>query len=118
MAEQISVQSVLHIEQKDIIIVLIEDVYIMNRDILKQIMIDQKEIYLNNPLVYRLYPLEENSHRLRSIAHESPFYLIKHQNVPSSFNQHAIAPSRTLSLSLAKHFFSISFLSLADTQSR
>ena len=31
----------------------------MNRDILKQIMIDQKEIYLNNPLVHRLYPLEE-----------------------------------------------------------
>lgn len=52
------------------------------------------------------------------ITHEYPLYLIKHQNVPSSFNQHAIAPSRTLSLSLAKHFFSISFLSLADTQSR
>ena len=31
----------------------------MNRDILKQIMIDQKEIYLNNPLVHRLYPLEK-----------------------------------------------------------
>ncbi len=31
----------------------------MNRDILKQIMIDQKEIYLNNPLLHRLYPLEE-----------------------------------------------------------
>ena len=31
----------------------------MNRDILKQIMIDQKEIYLNNSLLHRLYPLEE-----------------------------------------------------------
>ena len=31
----------------------------MNRDILKQIMIDQKEIYLHNPLLHRLYPLEE-----------------------------------------------------------
>ena len=27
----------------------------MNRDILKQIMIDQKEIYLNNSLLHRLY---------------------------------------------------------------
>lgn len=32
----------------------------MNRDNLKQIMIDQKEIYLNNPLIARHYPLEEN----------------------------------------------------------
>ena len=32
----------------------------MNRDSLKQIMIDQKEIYLNNPLIPRHYYLEEN----------------------------------------------------------
>lgn len=32
----------------------------MNRDTLKQIMIDQKDIYLNNPLISREYPLEEN----------------------------------------------------------
>ena len=32
----------------------------MNRDTLKQIMIDQKDIYLNNPLIIRHYPLEEN----------------------------------------------------------
>ena len=32
----------------------------MNRDTLKQIMIDQKEMYLNNPLIVRHYPLEEN----------------------------------------------------------
>lgn len=32
----------------------------MNRDILKQIMADQKDIYLHNPLVSRNYPLEPN----------------------------------------------------------
>ena len=32
----------------------------MNRDNLKQIMIDQKEIYLNNPLIPRHYSLEAN----------------------------------------------------------
>ena len=32
----------------------------MNRDSLKQIMIDQKEIYLNNPLIPRHYSLEVN----------------------------------------------------------
>ena len=32
----------------------------MNRDTLKQIMIDQKDIYLNNPLIARHYHLEEN----------------------------------------------------------
>lgn len=32
----------------------------MNRDTLKQIMVDQKDIYLNNPLITRHYPLEEN----------------------------------------------------------
>lgn len=32
----------------------------MNRDILKQIIIDQKEMYLNNPLISRDYDLEEN----------------------------------------------------------
>ena len=32
----------------------------MNRDSLKQIMIDQKEIYLNNPLIPRHYSLEAN----------------------------------------------------------
>ena len=32
----------------------------MNRDTLKQIMVDQKDIYLNNPLIERHYPLEEN----------------------------------------------------------
>ena len=30
------------------------------RDTLKQIMVDQKDIYLNNPLIARHYPLEEN----------------------------------------------------------
>lgn len=32
----------------------------MNRDYLKQIMIDQKEIYLNNPIVKRNYNMEDN----------------------------------------------------------
>ena len=32
----------------------------MNRDTLKQIMVDQKDIYLNNPFIVRHYPLEEN----------------------------------------------------------
>lgn len=32
----------------------------MNRDTLKQIMIDQKEIYLNNPMIPRHYSLEDN----------------------------------------------------------
>lgn len=32
----------------------------MNRDTLKQILIDQKDIYLNNPLITRQYPLEDN----------------------------------------------------------
>lgn len=32
----------------------------MNRDYLKQIMIDQKEMYLNNPIVKRNYQLEDN----------------------------------------------------------
>lgn len=32
----------------------------MNRDTLKQIMIDQKDMYLNNPLIERHYILEEN----------------------------------------------------------
>lgn len=32
----------------------------MNRDILKQIIIDQKEMYLDNPLISRDYNLEEN----------------------------------------------------------
>ena len=32
----------------------------MNRDTLKQIMIDQKDIYLNNPFISRHYPLEDN----------------------------------------------------------
>lgn len=32
----------------------------MNRDTLKQIMIDQKDIYLNNPLISRQYQLEDN----------------------------------------------------------
>ena len=32
----------------------------MNRDTLKQIMVDQKDIYLNNPLITRHYPLEEH----------------------------------------------------------
>ena len=32
----------------------------MNRDYLKQIMIDQKETYLNNPMINRDYPLEDN----------------------------------------------------------
>lgn len=32
----------------------------MNRDVLKQIIIDQKEMYLDNPLICRDYDLEEN----------------------------------------------------------
>lgn len=32
----------------------------MNRDTLKQIIIDQKDVYLNNPLIPRHYPLEDN----------------------------------------------------------
>lgn len=33
----------------------------MNRDYLKQIIIDQREMYLNNSIVYRNYQLEENA---------------------------------------------------------
>lgn len=33
----------------------------MNRDVLKQIIIDQKEMYLDNPLISRDYDLEENA---------------------------------------------------------
>ena len=33
----------------------------MNRDTLKQIMVDQKDIYLNNLFIVRHYPLEENA---------------------------------------------------------
>lgn len=33
----------------------------MNRDTLKQIMVDQKDIYLNNPLIARHYPLRRFS---------------------------------------------------------
>ena len=32
----------------------------MNRDYLKKVMIDQKETYLNNPMIKRDYPLEDN----------------------------------------------------------
>lgn len=32
----------------------------MNRDTLKQIIVDQKDIYLNNPMIPRDYPLEED----------------------------------------------------------
>ena len=32
----------------------------MNRDTIKQIMIDQKDIYLNNPFISRHYPLEDH----------------------------------------------------------
>ena len=32
----------------------------MNRDYLKQIMIDQKETYLNNPMIKRDYQLKDN----------------------------------------------------------
>ena len=32
----------------------------MNRDILKEIIIDQKDIYLNNSLIFRHYTLEDN----------------------------------------------------------
>lgn len=32
----------------------------MNRDILKQIIIDQKEMYLDNPIISRNYNLEDN----------------------------------------------------------
>ena len=33
----------------------------MNRDILKQIIIDQKDLYMNNPITIRNYSLEENA---------------------------------------------------------
>lgn len=32
----------------------------MNRDILKQIIVDQKEMYLYNPIISRNYDLEDN----------------------------------------------------------
>ena len=43
----------------------------MNRDILKQIIIDQKEMYLDNPLIFRDYDLEENLNPL-NISHHNP----------------------------------------------
>ena len=33
----------------------------MNKDVLKQVIIDQKDMYLNNPMIKRHYPLEENA---------------------------------------------------------
>ena len=53
---------------------------IMNRDTLKQIMIDQKEIYLNNPMIPRHYSLEDNVNNLgqwNTICFQ-PFYLLIH----------------------------------------
>ena len=41
----------------------------MNRDTLKQIMIDQKDIYLNNPLITRQYFLEANGILLSQIIY-------------------------------------------------
>lgn len=37
-----------------------ERVLRMNRDILKQIIVDQKEMYLYNPIISRNYDLEDN----------------------------------------------------------
>lgn len=51
---------VLHARQYLYIIVSYKGDFHMNRDTLKQIMIDQKESYLNNPLIPRKYFLEEN----------------------------------------------------------
>ena len=39
----------------------------MNRDTLKQIMVDQKDIYLNNPIISRQYPLEDNVNYLEMV---------------------------------------------------
>ena len=41
----------------------------MNRDILKQIIVDQKEMYLYNPIISRNYDLEEVILLLKEIIH-------------------------------------------------
>ena len=45
----------------------------MNRDILKQIIVDQKEMYLGNPLISRDYDLEENVIELAILFHDSGY---------------------------------------------
>lgn len=53
----------------------------MNRDTLKQIMIDQKDIYLNNPLIARHYPLEENiNYCFVGIRRTGKSYMMYQQN--------------------------------------
>ena len=49
----------------------------MNRDTLKQIMIDQKDIYLNNPLITRQYFLEANvNYRFVGIRRTGKSYMM------------------------------------------
>lgn len=52
----------------------------MNRDTLKQILVDQKDIYLNNPLVPRQYSLEENvNYCFVGIRHTGKSYMMYQQ---------------------------------------
>lgn len=52
----------------------------MNRDTLKQIIIDQKDIYLNNPLISRQYQLEENvNYCFVGIRRTGKSYMMYHQ---------------------------------------
>lgn len=52
----------------------------MNRDILKQIIIDQKEMYLDNPLISRDYDLEENvNHCFVGIRRTGKSYMMYQQ---------------------------------------
>ena len=47
----------------------------MNRDTLKQIMVDQKDIYLNDPLIARHYPLEEK-YKLLLCRHQKMWQIL------------------------------------------
>ena len=52
----------------------------MNRDILKQIIIDKKEMYLDNPLISRDYDLEENvNHCFVGIRRTGKSYMMYQQ---------------------------------------
>ena len=52
----------------------------MNRDILKQIIIDQKEMYIDNPLISRDYDLEENvNHCFVGIRRTGKSYMMYQQ---------------------------------------
>lgn len=52
----------------------------MNRDVIKQVIIDQKDMYLNIPLITRHYPLEDNvNYCFVGIRRTGKFYMLYQQ---------------------------------------